>query len=227
MLDFPSSQYIAEETDKSQIVLYHTASGRGVDGDFRSWLSNKERVATNVIIDYQGTINQLFSSRFWGYHLGVKQSDIRSLNLAKRPDQSVVLNKISIGIEIDSWGQLLKIKDRFVAYPNDFGRGNLRDKNGNKIITYVPDDRVVRYPEKFKGYEYYEKYTDDQIESTFQLIKWYSAKYGIDVTYKDDIFGICDRALSMESGLYTHNSYRNDKRDIHPQPNLIEKLKQL
>ena len=32
--------------------------------------------------------------------------------------------------------------------------------------------------------------------------------YGIDITYKEDIWQVTDRALKGESGVFTHNSYK-------------------
>ena len=50
--NFPSSQYVNERTTKRQIVLHHTASGPGVDGDINWWMKTPERVATHFIIDW-------------------------------------------------------------------------------------------------------------------------------------------------------------------------------
>lgn len=48
---FPTSQYVAEKTAKRQIVLHHTVSGPGVDGDIAWWMKTPERVATHFLID--------------------------------------------------------------------------------------------------------------------------------------------------------------------------------
>ena len=52
--------------------------------------------------------------------------------------------------------------------------------------------------------------------------------YSIDLTYKeDDMWTVSTRALKGEGGVYTHNSYRKDKSDIHPCPRMIAMLKSL
>ena len=71
-VNFPVEQYIATATGKNQIVIHHTVSGSGVDGDINHWLSSSARVATALIIDREGVIHQCFSSRYWAHHLGIK-----------------------------------------------------------------------------------------------------------------------------------------------------------
>lgn len=84
-------KYYKEEYKKSQIVLHHTVSGPGIRGDLNTWMKYKSNIATCLIIERDGTINQLFSSKYWGYHLGCGKPSL---------DQG------SIAIELDSWGQL-------------------------------------------------------------------------------------------------------------------------
>ena len=220
LLAFPDDQYIKEPRKKKQIVLHHTASGRGVDGDYRTWLSNKERIATCVIIEDSGLIAQLFPSAFWGYHLGVTNDQVKkALGRDVPADASKLLNSDSLAIEIDSWGYLKKIGNEYRAYPNKFGT------EGPKVV--VPKEQVQLYPDGFKGYTAFQKYTKNQIETTRQLLIWWSLTYGIPLEYKKDIWDITPRAMGGEPGVFTHNSYRKDKSDIHPQPDMIAMLKTL
>lgn len=216
IMDFPDSQYIKEVVKKRQIVLHHTASGRGVDGDYRHWLGTKERIATCVIIDSNGDINQMFSSHFWAYHLGLRTDFLRKF---KGHMESVTLEKMSIGIEIDAWGGLKKIGKNWVAYPNNYG--------STGKATIVPDEEVIEYPKLFRGYCGFQKYTDKQIETTRQLLNWWSITHEIPMIYNDDIWDVSPRAIRGEKGIFTHCSYRADKSDVHPQPELIKMLKSL
>jgi N-acetyl-anhydromuramyl-L-alanine amidase AmpD len=95
-VDFPDEQYIKEETDKKQIVLHHTVSGQGTDGDISWWRQTADRVGTAIIIGWDGKIYQCFSTKYWAYHLGVTAANNKALNMA------------SIGIEIDAWGGLVR-----------------------------------------------------------------------------------------------------------------------
>ena len=150
-VDFPENQYYKEQTTKKQIVLHHTVSGQGVDGDISWWRSTVDRVATALIIDWEGKIFQCFSSLYWGHHLGIKNSN----NLA--------LNKGSIGIEIDSWGGLVKSGKNW--HPAKW-------ENGKYVpnMAIKPIKNVVEFPNGYKGLYGFEAYTDKQIESVKKLL---------------------------------------------------------
>lgn len=206
---FPESQYVQEAFDKKQIYLHHTASGKGAEGDIRYWLSDKKRIATCVIITWDGKILQLFSSKFWGHHLGVKSKVFRDLGLAPINKK---LNQASIAIEIDSWGPLEKRGEEYFSWAG----------------TKVPREDVIFYHNGFKGHHYYEKYTPQQIETVRMLLEFWGNKYNIPLDYDHEaMWNVSKKALTGEPGVYTHNSVRSDKCDIVPQPDLIQMLKGL
>jgi hypothetical protein len=214
-LPLKETEYFKEEYVKTQIVLHHTAGNASAVNVVNDW--NKDtrgRIATCVSISgpgaknsYDGEIVQCFSSRFWAYHLGIKGDVFKAY---KVPHQ--ILDRISIGIEICNWGGL--------------------DKVGNKFYNYVdreiPADQVTELVEPFKGYKYFHKYSDAQIESVKNLIVYWRDIYNIPLTYDyDQMFKVSVKALKGEKGLYTHNSYRKDKIDIYPCPRMIEMIKNL
>jgi N-acetyl-anhydromuramyl-L-alanine amidase AmpD len=87
---FPANQYVAQTTDKKQVVLHHTVSDPDyAQGDLSYWLSTTERVATAVVLQGDGKVFQCFSSKLWGYHIGSGNWN---------------LDAHSIGVEIDNWG---------------------------------------------------------------------------------------------------------------------------
>lgn len=210
------SQYIKEEIKKTQIVLHHTAGNSSGVGTIKMWdTDDRGRIATCVTISgkgqskdtYDGEICQAFSSKYWAYHLGIKPDVFRANALPYRS-----IDPLSIGIEICSWGPL--------------------DKNGDKFYNYVdrevPADQVTELATPYKGHKYYHRYTDAQIESVRQLLVYWNKIYGIPLTYNEkDMWSVSKNALSAVSGVYTHNSYRKDKSDIHPCPRMIAMLKSL
>lgn len=208
VVDFPEKDYFKEEFPKKQIVLHHTVSGNGVNGDITTWEDDKSVVGTAIIVDRDGTPYQLFSSKYWAWHLGIGNK--------ARDSQS-------IGIEIDNWGYLI---------PGDgtikkFGTKNIKTETG-KYYTYYGnsvDVPMQYYPNGFRGYQYYEKYTNEQIQTVGELILFWKKKYNIPVTYHEDMWELSQKALSGESGVWTHVSFRKDKSDCHPQLELIEMLK--
>ena len=206
-VEFPREQYYQTIHPKKQIYLHHTVSGRGAGGDINWWKSTAAHVATCVIITHEGIIHQLFSSKFWAHHLGIKGSVFSKQGMR---NFNTKLNQQSVGIEIDNWGGLEKKDDGWYTF------------SGKKLS----DDRVQEYPDGFRGFKAFEKYTDAQVEATRQLLEYWGNHYGIDLKYKGEkIFDIDKGALEGEEGIWTHCSVRPDKSDIHPQPNMVEMLK--
>jgi hypothetical protein len=212
---FPANQYIAEEHPKAQIYLHHTAGNANPFATFTGWASNQERIATCVTIGgkpgananwIDGEVAQGFSSKFWAYHLGLKESTFQRFGV---PYKS--LDKISIGIEICNWGQLTLRDGKFYNYVN----------------REVPAQEVCELDTPFKNFKYYHNYTDAQIEATKDLLLLWKQRYNIPLTYNQDIWDITPRALRGEAGVFTHNSVRTDKVDVYPHPKLIQMLKSL
>lgn len=210
------SQYIKEETKKVQIVLHHTAGGSSAPATIKMWgADDRGRIATCVVISgkglskdtFDGEICQAFSSKHWGYHLGLKPDVFRSLGVKYQS-----IDKISIGVEICNWGPLEKKGDKFINYVN----------------REVPADQVCELDVPYKGHKYYHAYTDAQIESVRQLLLYWKKIWNIPLDYREaDMWNLSAKALGAVPGVYTHNSYRKDKADISPQPKMIAMLKSL
>lgn len=214
-VNFSTTQYFEEEHPKTQIYLHHTAGNPDAAGTFTYWQTTPERVATCVAISGKprkgdkfkdGQIIQGFSSKYWAYHLGLKQSTFDSLHIPYKP-----LDKISVAVEICNWGQLTLKNGKFYSYVN----------------TIVDESNVIQLAIPHRGFKYYHNYTDAQIVSLEKLLRHWTTKYNIPARYYRDIFDICPRAFMGEPGIYTHNSVRYDKVDIYPHPKLIQMLQSL
>jgi N-acetyl-anhydromuramyl-L-alanine amidase AmpD len=209
------TQYFKQEVTKKQIVLHHTAGNSSGVATINNWnTDDRGRIATCVTISgpgnktsLDGEICQAFSSKHWAYHLGVKQEVFRAFKVPY-----VELDKHSIGIEICNWGQLENRNGKFYNY----------------VDREVAADQVTELPLAYKGYRYFHKYSDAQIQSVKDLLLYWKTQYGINLTYDyDQMFTVNTKALKGENGLYSHNSYRKDKIDIYPCPRMIEMLKTL
>lgn len=193
-------KYYKTEFDKKQIVLHHTVSGPGIRGDLATWMKYESNIATCIIIDRDGDMHQLFSSRYWGYHLG-----------AGKP----YLDKTSIAIELDNWGQL-------------------EERDGKLYTVYdsVVDVPVVHYPQGFRGEQLFEAYPIAQLRAVGELLLLWNKTYGIPLDYHEDMWDVSQKALRGDPGVWTHVSYRpwpssRNKWDCHPDPNLISMLRTL
>lgn len=211
-VEFPTNQYIREEHPKTQIYLHHTAGNPNGENVFKHWAGNTERIATCVTISGKGTgcidgqIIQGFPSKFWAFHLGLKESTFQKAGV---PYKS--LDRTSIGIEICNWGQLTEKNGKFYNY----------------VGGAAPLSQVIKLDKPYKGHQFFHNYTDAQIASVKELLLLWKDKYKIPLKYNEDIWAISKRALSGEPGVYTHNSVRTDKIDIYPHPKMIEMLKSL
>lgn len=196
---FPENEYYKEETPKKTIVIHHTVSGPSAENIFTSWTNTPERVATALVIGGDGTIVQGYSGKYWAHHLGMKTVNNKQLN------------QQSIGIELCNWGGLTFDGSKYI---NAYGKP-------------VPDSSIITYPKGFRGFKYFQQYSDIQLASLKELLIFLCDKYQIDKSYKAGMWDVSKEACAGGGGIYTHVSYRADKSDCHPQPELIELLKTL
>jgi N-acetyl-anhydromuramyl-L-alanine amidase AmpD len=202
----PFRAYNREAVKKTQVYLHHTAGNGSGEQTFAYWEKVANKVATCVAISTDGTIVQGFGSEYWAYHLGLGTKHFMGHGCPYLP-----LDKTSIGIEVCNWGPITKKGTKFYNY----------------VGGEIPADQVTELPTAYKGYKLWHKYTDEQIQSVKDLLILWNEKYGIDLTYNEDIWVVTKRALKNESGVFTHNSVRADKADVYPCPRLIEMLKSL
>jgi len=200
------NQYFAESSPKTQIYLHHTAGNGNAEGVSRYWNGNDSRIATAFIIGENGTIVQCFSSKHWAWHLGIDQEDF-ARNGAKYSN----LNKLSVGIEVCNWGYLKKKGDKYYNYAGGV----------------VNPSYVTELETPYKGYKYWYKYSDAQIESLRQLVEYLCETYDIPKDYRSEIWSIDKEAFKGAKGIFTHNSVRKDKSDMYPDPRVIKMLQNL
>jgi N-acetyl-anhydromuramyl-L-alanine amidase AmpD len=199
-------QFFEEASDKTQIYLHHTAGNGNAEGVARFWNSNESQIATAFVIGENGTIVQCFSSKHWGWHLGIDSEDFSRMGSKYKN-----LNKLSVGIEVCNWGMLKEKNGKFYNY----------------VGGVVNPSYVTTLEEPYKGYKHWYKYTDAQIESTRQLVEYLCETYGIPNTYRKEIWSLDKAAFDGEKGIFTHNSVRKDKADIYPCPRMIKMLQSL
>ncbi|NLO70229.1 MAG: N-acetylmuramoyl-L-alanine amidase [Porphyromonadaceae bacterium] len=200
LINFPKNQFFAEIFPKKQIVLHHTVSNPfSAKGDADYWASTPARIATYGILDYNGSLTKCFNSNQWAHHLGVKGNN------------NLKLNQHSIGIELDCWGGLT-LKD--VKYINAYGK-----EISEKL-------EVVKM--KWRGYEYFQAYSDVQIAVLGELLQLLMRKHNIpNVGLKDGNFNVRRDALAGKPGIYSHSNYRSDKSDLYPDSRIVNMLRNL
>jgi hypothetical protein len=223
-LDFPENQFYKNITPKRQICLHHTASGKGIDGDFQHWLNDPTRVATAVIVGYDGQIYSLFDSKYWGHHLGIKPEVFTKHGMAPNNEG---LNKACIGIEIDAWGPLALHDGHYKSYTGTIVNINEVQLYRTAFKTYPQSKFFDEIGVTGKPAFHYHKYSDAQLYSTAQLLQLWTNAYEIPKKYNEKMWDVCVEALRGDLGIWSHVSYRSDKQDCHPQPELIGMLKSI
>lgn len=215
------TDYFKEETPKKQIYLHHTVSHPSPTGDIRHWKSLSYRIGTCILVAgkpydndkgyVDGDIYQVFSSRYWAYHLASHFSGNQIPAKYKTRTNTRFLEKMAIGIEICNAGWLNWENGKFYS----------------TFRTVVPEEEVIEYVDKYRHKRFYHKYTDAQIETVRQLLDYFCDKYDIPREYDAGMWDISENALSGKPGIYTHTSVRSDKTDCHPQPELVRMLMEL
>lgn len=210
IVQYPLSknQYNQEVHPKRLIILHHTVGGTA-QSSINWWQQTAEKVGTSVVIDRDGTIYQAFPFDKWASGLGIKQSTFDRWNI---PNINTRLDQISIQIELANWGGLTEKDGKFFTF------------TGKEIDKC----NVTTYASPFKGFSYYESYTTQQIKALEELILHLNKTYpDIKLDYNQEMWEENRRALVGTWGIWTHVSYRKDKSDCHPQPELILMLKSL
>ncbi len=191
--------YYDEKITKKKIVLHFTVGH--LKGDILS-LTDESRghVSTAFVVARDGTPYQLFSSAAWSYHLGRNA-------LGGNAEQS----KISIGIEISNYGPLIRKGNNLeTAYSSD--------AKPDVYCTLEDTEQYIKLSSKFRGYEYYAAFTNEQYHSIIILLRYLTKAYNIPRTFVSEGQRFTTSAATSQnfSGICTHINFRSDKVDIGP-----------
>lgn len=202
--NFPldSTQYLKQSTPKDKLFIHFTAGGPSAQNVIKYWGSDEPRVSTAFVIDGdRGEIFECFNPDYWSFHLGIKGTN-------------GALDKSSIGIEICAWGPLTKKGDKFITYKN----------------TEVEPENVYELAQPFRGFSYFHKFSDAQLESLEMLLQHLIEEYNIPVQKSFDMnwFDFKQDLVDKKNpGIWTHVNVRKDKTDSYPDQRLLDMLNRL
>lgn len=201
------------------LFIHHTAGWDNPYKTIRNWnRDTRGRVGTQYVVgglnirnktEHDGKVVECFPDGYIAWHLG----KVGNFNASK----------YSVGIELNNFGYL-KLKD---------------GKYYNYVNSTVPEDQVVDLGYEFRGFRYWHKYSDAQIESLRKLILHIKDIYPtIDIT--KGLIEELETKSPAEAfefnrdaydgrvyGLWTHTNVRKDKFDCFPQQELVDMLKSL
>lgn len=190
-----------QTTVKRQIVLH-----AGMQGCL--FFSDRK---PHYYICKNGEIINYYYNQYWEHHLYIIDSDLKAFGINKVCD---VVEKTSISIVLESLGPAFY------------------DHISNTYISHIYQNRVSNVYEfcsnaKFKGHQYYDFITSQQIQSLKELLLVLAKDHNIPTSYNTEMWGLSKNALLGIPGIWTHNSFRTDVMDPHPQIELVNLLKSL
>lgn len=224
-IPFSEDQYIKEGVNKSQIVLHHSAGWDNARGMFAGWQADKQRVATCCGIDDSGKIYRAFLSRYWAWHVNIMSkgnSTVHQNELFKpfcNMKNAQDVERRTVAVEVCNWGSLTyrpdsRFRSSFHTWASTIERPITIDEN-----------KVITYDEPFRGYRNYEKYTEQEVDSLYRLVKHWMLVHNIKFQYDESRFwNVSQAALRGDPGVYAHVSFRADKQDLHPQLEIKQML---
>lgn len=189
---------------KQQIVLHFTAGN--LSGGMSALTTQDRRVSTAFVLARDGTIYQLFSSKYWSGHIGAGIGNAGTNNAR---------DKVTIGIEIINYGYLVE------------KNGNLETiysrtpENPNRVDLFCPLTQTEAYQKlntPFRAQKYYASYTPQQYDSLIILLRFLTKKYNIPRQFLEESkrFLPTEDVLTFK-GIVSHVNYRTSgKWDIGP-----------
>jgi hypothetical protein len=203
--------YFKQVFPKKQIIWHHSAGWDNARGMFDWWRTDKLfHVATAIGISDNGKVSQGFDEQYWAASIGCKNNVFSANGVPFIYRNGIIsnnqmLDEQAVAVEICNWGSLSKQGDKFFSWSG----------------AEVARERVIELD--YKGYKFFEIYTDSEIKSLKYWSLLNGMRFEIPLNYSyNDMFTVSKNALSGKSGLYTHNSYRFDKNDVAPQPKLMD-----
>ena len=190
---------------KKNIVLHFTAGH--LTGDIRTLsLPRKKddgvtyktrfRLSVPFVIARDGTIYNLFSSKYWSGHIGTT-----SLGNSRTYD------KKSIGIELSNAGPLRLVGE------------DLFYKDNKQFYCKLSDEAYyTKTEEPFREQQYFATFTDAQYNSLIILLRYLTTSYTIPRKFLDrDKRYIASKENSDFNGIVSHINFRSkDKWDLGP-----------
>jgi N-acetyl-anhydromuramyl-L-alanine amidase AmpD len=192
--------------EKKRIVLHFTAGH--LRGDLNQLSQADYAVSVPFVIARDGTIYQLFSSKYWSHHLGMKSNNPQK-----------IYDRESIGIELSNYGCLTKVEDHLeTCYSRIF---NKQKNRPNPVDIYCHESDLSAYQEietPFREASFFASYTAVQLDSLVLLIRWLSTQYSIprQLLPTEDRYRTNKSARDFR-GILSHVNYRDSgKWDIGP-----------
>ena len=188
--------FFYKDTPTNERVVMHFTAGY-LKGDLAALSKKDNHVSVPFVVARDGTIYQLFASKFWSYHLGKGAAGGNS-----------PMSKSSVGIELSN-----------VAYLRE-KNGTLVDPYGAPYCTTADTDAFQALSTPYRGYTRFATYPDAQYKSLINLLRYITLTYKIPAQFLPEAqrYDVYQNVASFK-GITTHVNYQPQsygKWDIGP-----------
>lgn len=229
----PKGQYLEGQALKTWAFLHHTAGWHNPKQTIDGWaLDARGTVATEFVLggpssrdgstQFDGLMVQAFPKGGYGWHLTIGNTK---------------MHRESIGLEVCNFGPLTK--GGYFKWDAATKKNNWIALKAESFYTYVGTevvpDQVIKLEQKFRGFEYFHKYSDKQVEGMRDFL-YYCVEHecvdirkGLPELIKQigpfAAFDKCDVAMCEQNpGTWCHTNVVRGKIDLFPQPEVVEML---
>lgn len=228
-----SDEYYKGPVKKDWIFLHHTAGWHDPYQTINGWeLDARGAVGTEYVLGgssilgnndkFDGELVSAFPAGGYAWHLSIGNTE---------------MHRNSIGIEVCNFGFLTK--GGFWKYNSSTKKNEWKAGKPDSFYTYVGTEahpsQVIKLDEKFRGYEYWQKYSEKQIQVLKDWILYISDLNNIDprkglVELIQKVgghkaFDTCDvNMCAATKGLWLHTNVVLGKVDLFPQPEVVDML---
>jgi len=192
-LRLPDGEYFASGSTKTGIALHHTVGG-SARSSFEWWQRDGAVVGTAYLIARDGTIHEVFDPKAWAWQFGLRWPRQQKLAFEKR----------FIGIEIASEGGLLE------------SDGNLYCFDRISERTRKNPDEAFDFGQDYRGYRYFDRYEDAQVDSVIALVNDLCQDFTIKKQLPQNYPDFYGERLTEFEGVIGHAMVRRDKSDPAP-----------
>lgn len=189
------SYFYKEVFPKKRIVVHHTAGY--LRGDIAALTRKDNHVSVPFVVARDGTVYNLWSSRYWSYHLGKGAEGGNS-----------EMSRSSVAIELSNLGWLRPKGDTLVTY------------SGDPYCTLDDRDAYRKLDKPFRSYVYYATFTDAQYRSLGSLLRYLTRTFDIPAEFLPEPQRYAVHpGVDRFRGITTHVNYQPEsygKWDIGP-----------
>ena len=197
-----SGYYYAVEHPKHRVVVHFTAGN--TRSDLNALTRQDYHVSVAFVIGTDGTIYQLFSSKYWSGHIG---KGIGNTNTGNAQD------KVTIGIELTNYGYLTERLGNLETYYSRLNGGPV-----DVFCTLADKPAYQKLNTPFRGQHYFATHTDGQYQSLIILLRYLTKMYNIPRQFLPEPrrYEPTNDVVNFR-GIVTHVNYRESgKWDIGP-----------